>query len=317
MLDTPRQALAQNPYDSTAVEAATQLVVATNTHNGHVADHADEAIAALYTDHAGAILNAGEGSNAWDRSTPFAEALADNRDLAGSAHNVIAAALGADGTGPDGFSWAEYVLAATDAYRQTVAASGPKGESGDSAEVWGTELGEIDTELVQGSGRRQIIDGEIEDIANGDIRKPLDLLTDAAGTIANKTPYKTVSWGLKGLNIVEDRGLDMIYPLNNKQTADLELTDALRQQIAATQYGTLDAAIRSGVATDVPPELLADPNDPSKGLRVPTDDADAQQLQADAQAYLESLPEGHPVLRAIDAASSEVATAANDSLIDD
>ena len=315
VLDAPRRAL-ESGYSSYAIDAASNLVEATILHEGVIADHADEAIAALYVDHADAILNVGvDQSNAWGIDTAFGRALADGdseRLPAGSAHYVIAAAAGADGLHENGLPWEEAVVVATIEFRDEVLRDGPRTDSQDSAIVWGNAVGQIDTELIQGFGLRGVIDGRIEDEMNASRRFAIDTVTDilASESVRNYAPQ--VGYSALALNFVEDYGFDALLPIDNELRAEEAIAPELRNQIAATQWAIFDQSIRSGDAEDIPPELLADPSDPSQGLRVPTDAEDAAKLQEDVLAYIETLPPDSPVRAALHAATNQLERAAAD-----
>ncbi|MEO1337800.1 MAG: hypothetical protein AAFV29_19310, partial [Myxococcota bacterium] len=286
-------------------------------HEGRIADHADEAIAALYVDHAGDILNVGvDQSNAWGADTPLGRALADGdseRLPAGSAHYVIAAAAGADGLHESGLSWEEAVVASTVAFRSRVLEDGPRTDNLDSAIVWGNVIGQIDTELVQGIGLRGVIDGETVDEANASQRFAIDKVTDILANrslrefAATKYPHLAIPLGAAAVvNFVEEYAFDQILPVDNASQADAEISPALRRQIAATQWSVFDQTIRSGMAEDVPPELLADPSDPSSGLRVPTNAEEAAALQEAVLDYINALPPYSPVRAALHGATNSL-----------
>jgi hypothetical protein len=301
LLDAPRRDLARNPNDSAAINAGVALVDATVTHEGHIAEYGEAAIAALYVDHTGAILNVGEDAEAWGANSPFARALADSDIPAGSAHWVITGALGANE------AWQEKVISATGNYRAEVAAAGP-GSSNPA--LWGQEIGQTDLEITQGIGRRGVLDGHEKDVRNGGIRWVVDKLTDYAGKIPYGQPF--TGYAARGLNYVEDYGLDAILPIDSAQNERDGIPAELERQIVATQYTVLDGAIRSGLADDVPASLLADPNDPSKGLRVPTSQAEADALQKEVARYVESLPADDPTRQAIAGATNQLERAITD-----
>lgn len=308
LLDTPRQTLAADPDDPAAIAAGVNIVEAAITHKGDVSDLAVDAVLGLYTDHAGAILNYGEDAAAWNADTPFARALAEQPGAnSGSAHFVVSAAMGPENA-ENGEARREAVVLATAEYRNEVALAGP----GENPDAWGRELGEIDTDLVQGVGRRSILEGHEEDQRNGQIRWAIDKLTDYAGKIPLGQPV--TGWVARGVNLAEDLGLDAILPIDNAANARDGIPVEIQSQIIGTQYTVLDGAIRSGTATDVPPELLADPNDPSQGLRVPdpNDPQDVADFQQAVQEYVAGLPADDPTRIAIAEATKVLETAYSD-----
>jgi hypothetical protein len=310
LLDAPRAALAGDPNDPMAIAAGVELYRATVAHEGDIAEHAQAAVAALYVEHTGAILNAGEDEGAaWNADTPFARALANDAGLdAGSAHWFVTAALGAQGNAPGGRPWDQAVIDATAAYRAEVAQAGP-GAAGD-ADRWAREVAETDLEITQAIGRRGVLDGRDLDDRNAGYRWAIDKLTDYLGKIPYGQPF--TGYAARGVNLVEDYGLDAILPIDNAAGARDAIPEQLRNQIVATQYAVLDGMIRNGMADGIPPSLLADPNDPSKGLRVPTSAADASRLQAEVQAYVRGLAADDPVRVAIAEATKTFETALAD-----
>lgn len=308
LLATPGQSLAADPNNANAVAAAVSLVEATVVHKGDISDVSTDAILQLYVDHPGEILNSGEDVAAWNTDTAFGRALAASTVAgSGSSHFVVAAAMGRE-SASDFEQRREAVVQATADYRNEVALAGP----GDNPDAWGREIGEIDTDLMQGTGRRAILDGHEQDERNGRIRWVIDKLTDYSGKIPYGQPV--TGWAAKGVNLVEDYGLDAILPIDNATGARDEIPGDIQSQIIATQYTVLDGAVRSGAATDVPPELLADPNDPGQGLRMPDPENpdDVAAFNRQVQDYVSGLPANDPTRLAIAEATKVLETAYSD-----
>ena len=273
LLDGPRQSLEGGAFNTFGVDAAANLVEATVAYEGKIADHADEAIAGLYVDHPDAIHNLGrDASRAWRIDSPLERelharaekrALGDSEaaswppaPLAGSASDFIAAAVGADGVGPNGQPWGEEVLAAAYGYQSEILSAGPRDNSTASAIVWGDEVARLDREVIEGFGRRAVIDGEIEDDRNAMIRRGAGIVTSllpgAAKALATEGSKQVVGWSARAVGSATKFGIGRLLPTDNADRAANDAQADLLNGATASQYKILDAAISLGHGTRRP-----------------------------------------------------------------